>query len=81
VLPHFLFPPHRRTQIYSDLCPLAFAARPVARQSLSLSPHSHYLTWCVVHLPICGILERVVILWLIAASPKTLHKITSAVKR
>jgi hypothetical protein len=52
-----------------------------AQISLSLSLHPRFLTRGVFHLLLCGILGQGGLPCLAAATPKTLRKIASAVKR
>jgi hypothetical protein len=78
--PPFPLPPHRKIQIEVGSPPLPFR-HPSDGTPISLSLCLHFQVRGAFHLPLCGILGQVGILWLDAAAPKTQRKIMSAVKR
>jgi hypothetical protein len=79
----FLFPPPPSLED-PDLggCPPPALSLPVQRcVGFSLSPSPRFLIGGTLRLPPCRIFGRVGISQLTPATPKTLHKITSAMKR
>jgi hypothetical protein len=81
VAPRSTYPLSKDAYLEGASFPHLFAAHPVVRRSLSILSRPRFLTGGVSCLLPYGIHGWVGIPWLTTAAPKTLRKITSALKR